>query len=63
MPVDIKRARKDKAYLDSLSKEELKECLELVAGSTALADTDLDQIAGGMKCAEHSSTRSAIISC
>jgi hypothetical protein len=49
MPVDIKRALRDKKYLDSLSKEELKECLELVAGSQQLDDNELDQIAGGVR--------------
>jgi hypothetical protein len=48
MPIDIKRALKDKAYLDSLSKEQLKEALELVAGSQALGDAELENIAGGL---------------
>jgi hypothetical protein len=63
MPVDLKRALKDKAYLDSLSKEELKECMELVAGSQDLGDGDLDGVAGGRRCAEASSVRSTVISC
>jgi hypothetical protein len=57
MPVDIKRALRDKKYLDSLSKEELKECLELVAGSQQLDDNELDQIAGGVR------KRSVVIAC
>jgi hypothetical protein len=67
MPVDIKRALKDKAYLDSLSKDELKEIIEVVAGSQTLGDADLDQIAGGLRkeggCAEKTSVRSTQISC
>jgi hypothetical protein len=65
MPVDLKRALKDKAYLDSLSKDELKECMELVAGSQDLGDDDLSQVAGGLasKCAEKTSVRSTVISC
>ena len=63
MPVDLKRALKDKSYLDSLSKDELKEALLAVAGSKALSDADLDKIAGGDRCAEPRSTRSVEISC
>ena len=67
MPVDIKRALKDKAYLDSLSKDELKEVIETVAGSQTLGDDDLDKIAGGLPytkgCAEKTTVRSTQISC
>jgi len=61
MPVDLKRALKDKAYLDSLSKDELKEALLTVAGSKALGDADLDKIAGGRPPV--GSTRSCEIAC
>jgi hypothetical protein len=45
MPVDIKRALKDKAYLDSLSEAEKKEFVEKTKG---LPDGDLDQVSGGI---------------
>jgi len=55
MAIDLKRALKDKAYLNSLSKEELKECLEQVAGSQTLTDEELKQVAGGVRCDDHTS--------
>ena len=53
MAIDLKRALKDKAYLNSLSKEELKECLEQVAGSQTLTDEELKQVSGGVRCVDH----------
>lgn len=48
MAIDIKKALKDKAYLDSLNKEELKAYLETSAGKQALEDAELDQVSGGL---------------
>jgi hypothetical protein len=48
MAIDIKRALKDKAYLDSLDKEDLKTFLESAAGKQELDESELDQVAGGL---------------
>jgi hypothetical protein len=45
MPVDIKRALKDKAYLDSLSEAERKEFLQK---SKELDDSELERVGGGI---------------
>lgn len=48
MAIDIKRALTDKAYLDSLDKDELKTFLESSAGKQELEESELDQVAGGL---------------
>jgi dihydrodipicolinate synthase/N-acetylneuraminate lyase len=63
MPVDVKRALKDKAYLDSLTDAERKELLEK---AKELGDADLERIAGGMRKETQSAcsdARSCTISC
>jgi hypothetical protein len=63
MPVDIKRALRDRTYLDSLTKDELKECIELVAGSQTLDDEELDRISGGRDCNPMHSGLSKTLAC
>ena len=48
MAVDIGRALRDKAYLDSLNRDEVKELLDKAAGNALLSEEELKQVAGGL---------------
>ncbi|MBX3188543.1 MAG: mersacidin/lichenicidin family type 2 lantibiotic [Labilithrix sp.] len=63
MAVDIKRALKDKAYLDSLDDEQVKELLANAAGSGELSEAELDDVAGGMRPAGAGSCGTTTGSC
>jgi len=63
MAVDIKRALKDKAYLDSLSKTELKELLDKTSGDSDLSEEELGQVAGGMRAEGGGSCETTTGSC